>query len=195
MNNCIFSASCIESICDKSCPILSQSSYLLDRNNITLDNSVYHMEDAVSCNIQQFIETKQDDRLIAIKVAKTNVKAAQITYGYILKHWKGSQLHCSVYMLKFQRYMDLVQRSWALKSEPSELQYMKIFMDSCKVLVVSGLDFIMFKDFQSQLLLTLIQDRDEIGKQTVLVLPKSELQGEGTFFSILKGQIEKVVKS
>ena len=81
-----------------------------------------------------------------------------------------------------------------MKSEPTELQYMKIFIDSCRVLIISGLDFIMFKDFQCQTLLTLLQDREAENKQTILVLPKTDLLGEGPFFAILKDQLDKVVK-
>lgn len=194
MNDCIFSAFCPEKTCDKSCPNLSESSYLLERNKITFDSSVYNMGEAVSENIEKFLDKTEDQLLVAIRVDKTTIKAEQITYGCILRHWEGSQLHCVVYSLKFQRYLDLIQKSWGMKSEPTELQYMKIFIDSCRVLIISGLDFIMFKDFQCQTLLTLLQDREAENKQTILVLPKTDLLGEGPFFAILKDQLDKVVK-
>lgn len=194
MNDCIFSAFCPEKTCDKSCPNLSESSYLLERNKITFDSSVFNMGEVVSENIEEFLHKTEEQILVAIKVDKTTIKAEQITYGCILRHWEGSQLHCVVYSLKFQRYLDLIQKSWGMKSEPTELQYMKIFIDSCRVLIISGLDFIMFKDFQCQTLLTLLQDREAENKQTILVLPKTDLLGEGPFFSILKDQLDKVVK-
>lgn len=194
MNDCVFSSFCPEQICDKSCPYLSESSYLLERNKITFDSSVFNMGEAVSENIEEFLNKTEDQILVAIKVDKTTIKAEQITYGCILRHWEGSQLHCVVYSLKFQRYLDLIQKSWGMKSEPTELQYMRIFSDSCKILIISGLDFIMFKDFQCQTLLTMLQDREAENKQTILVLPKTDLLGEGSFFAILKDQLDKVVK-
>lgn len=36
MNNCIFTAHCTETICDKACPILVETSYLLERNGLSL---------------------------------------------------------------------------------------------------------------------------------------------------------------
>ena len=194
MNDCIFSSFCSRLTCDKSCPYLSESSYLLERNKITFDSSVFNMGEAVSENIEEFLNKTEDQMLIAIKVDKTSMKAEQITYGCILRYYEGSQLHCVVYSLKFQRYLDLIHKSWGMKSEPTELQYMRIFIDSCKILIVSGLDFIMFKDFQCQMLLTLLQDREADSRQTILVLPKTDLLGEGPFFAILKDQLDKVVK-
>ena len=194
MNDCVFSPFCTNAICDKSCPDLSESSYLLERNKLTLDSSVYNMGEAVSENIEDFLDKIENQSIIGIRVDKTSVKADQITYGCILRYWRGSQLHCVVYSLKFQRYLDLVQKSWRMNSEPTELQYIRIFIESCKVLVISGLDFIMFKDFQCQTLLTLLQDRETEHKQTILVLPKTELLGDGLFFTILKDQLDKVVK-
>lgn len=195
MYNCIFSAQCVENCCDKACPVLAEVSYLLERNNISMSSSVFSMDEKLVDNMMQFLDVVRENKMIAFKAAKTAVKSEQVTYTSILQNWEGSQLHCTVYSLKFQKYLDLIQKSWSTSNESSELQYMRIFISSCKVLIISGLDFVNFKDFQSQTLLTILQDREYSEGSTVIVLPKTELVGEGTFFNILKDQLGRMVNN
>ena len=41
MFNCIFTPHCMESFCDKSCPKLVETTYLLERNDINIDSHVF----------------------------------------------------------------------------------------------------------------------------------------------------------
>jgi len=41
MHNCIYSAHCTQAMCDKSCPTLAETSYLLERNNISMSSDVF----------------------------------------------------------------------------------------------------------------------------------------------------------
>lgn len=41
MKNCIFSSRCIEDVCDEFCPVLTETSYLLERNNISFEKHLY----------------------------------------------------------------------------------------------------------------------------------------------------------
>ena len=44
MQNCIFSGHCSQQVCDKSCPTLVETTYLLERNNIAMNSDVFHAD-------------------------------------------------------------------------------------------------------------------------------------------------------
>lgn len=195
MHNCIFNGHCTEeNLCNTSCPILAQTSYLLERNNISMNNSVFKMS---SEEIQKYI------KLLALAEGKTasvivsggsftNQAADALTYCAICEHWKGSQLHCTVYNLKFAQYIEALQKSWSFNSDSSEVDYMKIWATEAQVLIISNIDFINFKDFQCQTLLSLLQSRIGTNLTTIVVSPPtSSLVGEGQFFSRLTDMLKK----
>ncbi len=45
MYNCIFTAHCTRAYCDGSCPALVETSYLLERNGITMNSFVFQSSD------------------------------------------------------------------------------------------------------------------------------------------------------
>lgn len=195
MHNCIFNGHCTEeNLCNTSCPILAQTSYLLERNNISMNNSVFKMS---SEEIQKYT------KLLALAEGKTasvivsggsftNQAADALTYCAICEHWKGSQLHCTVYNLKFAQYIEALQKSWSFNSDSSEVDYMKIWATEAQVLIISNIDFINFKDFQCQTLLSLLQSRIGTNLTTIVVSPPtSSLVGEGQFFSRLTDMLKK----
>ena len=47
MQNCIFTGHCTEQVCNASCPILAQTSYLLERNGIQMNSEVFHADPEV----------------------------------------------------------------------------------------------------------------------------------------------------
>ena len=178
MRNCIFNGHCCQPSCDQSCPTLVETSYLLERNNIDINKLVY-----------------EDDRLITTYISKDTVKDSEIaTYCGICRYWKGSRLHCSVYNVKYSQYLNKLKESWNSKSESSEFEMMKIWASECKLLVISNLDFINFKDFECQTLLTLIQDRMSKNLRTIVITPQlSALVGNSPFFSKLIHLLKKAV--
>jgi len=122
----------------------------------------------------------------------TNQAADALTYCAICEHWKGSQLHCTVYNLKFAQYIEALQKSWSFNSDSSEVDYMKIWATEAQVLIISNIDFINFKDFQCQTLLSLLQSRIGTNLTTIVVSPPtSSLVGEGQFFSRLTDMLKK----
>ncbi len=172
MFNCIFTPHCTESFCDKSCPNLVETSYLLERNKIEMDSPVfkdmYHKLDSImkglsktESGVQTFFANSKD----SVKVAEL------ITYCEICKNWKGSRLHCSVYNLKYSKFLEDVKKSWGLKSEPEDLEYVRIWIDTCKVLVISNMDYVRFGDFETQTLLNLLQQRQSNDKKTIIISP------------------------
>lgn len=186
MNNCIFSAHCIQPVCDKSCPTLAETSYLLERNGLAMNNPVFHQD--VKYLNYYMSRLQSASGKFSVLIAQNTVAASDlVTYCAICKNWKGSQLHCTVYNLRYAKYIELLKQSWSTKQEPEELEYMRIWATSAKVLVVSNLDYVNFNDFESQTLLNLIQSRSSPDKTTIVVSPDiSNLVGKGMFFDILK---------
>lgn len=172
MYDCIFTPHCTEQFCDKSCPALVETSYLLERNKIDMNNPVfkdlYYKLDSVMKDL-----SKAEYGLQTFFVnSKDSVRVAEfITYCEICKNWKGSRLHCNVYNLRYSRYLEDLKKSWGLKQDPEDLEYTRIWIDTCKVLVVSNMDYVRFGDFETQTLLNIIQSRQSSDKKTIIVSP------------------------
>lgn len=172
MYNCIFTAHCIEPFCDKSCSILAETSYLLERNGIQPTNPVFH---ASETKIQQMLKLldSREGQLTAYVVGpddNTIYESDLLTYCAICKNWRGSKLHCTVYNLRYSKFIDETKKSWK-GTESEELQYMRIWSESAKILIVSNTDYVSFTDFESQTLLNLIQQRESEGLTTIVVRP------------------------
>lgn len=186
MHNCIFSAHCLQLTCDKSCPTLAETSYLLERNNLSMNNPVFH-QDMKYINYYMGRIDDAAGRVSVLVAQNTSAAADVLTYCAICKYWKGSQLHCTVYNLRYSRYLELLKQSWTTKQEPEELEYMRIWSASAKVLIVSNVDYVNFGDFESQTLLNILQSRSDPDRSTIVVTPDiANLVGKGMFFDLLK---------
>ena len=196
MNNCIFTGHCTRMICDNSCPAYVESRYLLDRNDIKLSSPVFSQSKESLTKCQKILNQARSQSLVTAISQDTSELANNLTYCAICQNWKGSQLHCTVYHLKFYKYMELTKKSWSNSNDNTELEYMNIWAQSAKVLVISNLDFINFKTFECQSLLNLLQSRTSEGKMTIVVSPKiSSLVGgrDIPFFSLLTNMLSKAV--
>ena len=174
MHNCIFTAHCTEAFCDKSCPILVETSYLLERNGLQFNNPVFSAPINKVRKMLNILEAA-DGRFGTYIVSsdETTIQSADLlTYCAICKYWKGSRLHCNVYNLKYSKYIDELKKSWSNAPESDAVQYMKIWSESAKVLIVSNFDYVNFGDFESQTMLNLIQQRQSNNLTTILVSPQ-----------------------
>ena len=191
MNNCMFSGHCIKATCDQSCPALVESSFLLEQNGIGLNSNVFHADPKLLAKYNRFVESSEG-KLQTVIANNTNAAAELITYCGICKYWRGSRLHTSVYNLKLSQHLDGVQNSWSNASNSDELEYQKIWISKAKLLIISNIDFVNFKDFQCQTLLSLLQSRDKADRGTIVVSPQvHSLVGSGLFFNKLKDILER----
>ena len=196
MHNCIFSAHCTENSCDISCPILAETTYLLERNNISMDSHVFNKDPYFINKTLKTLEQSKGALTTVISPGNTVETSELLTYCAICQNWQGSKLHCKVYNLRLSKYIEAIKNSWSKRSEPEKLEYMKIWSESADVLIISHIDFVIFKDFESQTLLNLIQSRQGCNKTTIVVSPKiSTLGGDGKFFATLQSILSKAVKS
>lgn len=184
MNTCIYSGHCCDIECDQSCPALAETSYLLSRNELKLSNPIF--KNSSSTQIEKCMNVIESSKLLqTVRVADTVFYSDLITYCGICKYWKGSRLHCTVYNLRYSQYIDDVKKGWSSKSDASKAEYEEIWSKGAKLLVVSNIDFVNFKDFECQKLLELLQTRGREGLHTIVVAPTdlSSIVGSGPFFS------------
>lgn len=190
---------CIESQCDGSCPLYAQFSYLLERNGIQdngrcelLTESEINKYLKIFENISKYSTDYDRDPIGSIITNKSTIDIAnQLTYCAVWNNWKGSQLHCTVYNLNFSKYIELTKQSWSNDSS-DDAEYVKIWAETAKILVISGIDFVNFKEFQSQLMLSLLQTRLQKRLATIIVSPNvSSLIGDGPFFAKICDIIRK----
>lgn len=198
MHNCIFTPHCTEYFCDKSCPVFAEVSYLLERNKL-LDNSQIYISsqkdiDSVSEKIDK---CKGSIGTLVIPSGKSSLEYSDlITYCAICKNWKGSQLHVNVFNLKYSSYLESLKKSWT-SGPDDDLEYLQIWIKSAKVLIISNLDFVDFKDFESQTLLSILQDRMSEKFTTLLVTPpiNSLISTKSSvFFDALKRMLKNGTK-
>ena len=196
MNNCIFAGHCTRMICDNSCPTYVETKYLLDRNDIKISSPVFSQSKESLSKCQNLLDQAKSQSLVTAISQDTAELSNNLTYCAICQNWKGCQLHCTVYHLKFYKYIELTKKSWSNSNDNTDLEYMNIWAQSAKVLIISNLDFVNFKTFECQSLLNLLQSRTNEGKATIVVSPKiSSLVGgrDTPFFSLLTNMLSKAV--
>lgn len=194
MQNCIFSGHCSKQVCDKSCPTLAETTYLLERNKISMNSEVFHADPKRLVKMANIVDSSEGT--LRTVITKNTVQDADLlSYIAICRNWKGSRLHCTVYNLRYSQYIEMMKKSWSSKSETSELEYMRIFSSSAKVLIISNIDYVNFRDFECQTLLTLLQSRSSGEYTTIIVSPPvTSLVGDSPFFGRLTEIIKEATK-
>ncbi len=186
MNNCMFTGHCIKATCDQSCPALAEASFLLEQNGISINSRVFHTEPVLLTKYNRIV-ADSEGKIQTVIAKDTNAVAELITYCGICKYWKGSRLHTSVYNLKLSQHLEDIQGSWKNSSNLDDLEYQKIWVSKAKLLIISNIDFVNFKDFQCQTLLQLLQSRDKPELGTIIVSPQIQsIVGSGLFFNRLQ---------
>lgn len=196
MNNCIFTPHCTEYICDQSCPIYAETSYLLERNGIDIKNAVFNSvpkDIDIATSILDKV-SMMPDKYGVVTCNNTIGVSNLITYCAICRNWQGNRLHCNVYNLKFSNYIESIKQSWSHKSPSEKLEYEQIWSNTAKVLIISNIDYVQFKDFEIQTLLNLIHTRMDNGLVTIIVSPKlKNLVSIGQFTSQLQAVLGRAV--
>lgn len=199
MFNCIFTPHCTEAFCDKSCPILVETSYLLERNKIDMHSDVFKkLYNNVAPLMRDLAKSESGVQTFIVNSKDSVAVSELITYCEICKNWRGSRLHCSVYNLRYSKFLEDSKKSWNSKEDPEDLQYTRIWMDSCKVLVVSHMDYVRFGDFETQTLLNVIQSRQSGDKKTIIVSPSVDrlvTSGSGNGINVFFESLKQILNS
>jgi len=193
MHNCMFTGHCIKSACDQSCPAFNESSFLLEQNGIGLNSSVFHADPALLAKYNRYVEGSEG-KLQTVIAKNTNSAAELIAYCGVCKYWKGSRLSTAVYTLKLSQHLETLQNSWSRTSNLDRFDFQKIWIDNAKLLIISNIDYVNFKDFQCQTLLSLLQSRDKPKFGTIIVSPPTHaLVGSGLFFNRLQETLNRTI--
>lgn len=192
-NNCPFKQYCRQNQCKIICADLVEYEYLMERNGLLNNKSVLSFSTKCLQHASECLVASEGAYKVVIS-DNTSDTASCLTYAAICNHYKGNTLHCSVYHLNFMEYINRIQQSWSINGSDDDLDYINIFIDKAKVVIVSNIDFMQFKDFQAQTLLNLAHNRKLHGLSTIIVSPKlNSLVGSGPFFSRLKEVFGKEV--
>lgn len=194
MINCIFSGYCTEKICDNACPVLAESTYLLERNNINIQSAnLRNLSYKRVLKLQKYIDSAINDNKLCSCIeagSKSFEVSEQLIYCCCCKFWKGNQFEASVYNIKFGSYLDKLKASWKTKTD--DFEFLELFLKKSKLLIVSSLDLMKFKDFESQILLNILHSRYEDHLYTIVVVPSvSSLNGEGPFYGRLISELSE----
>ena len=191
---CIFAHRCQEPVCNcnGACPIHGETSYLMERNGIPMTSAVFGASDKQLETAVSLIRSK--NRVEVYESQKTIEASYIIAYSAICDNWKGNAFHCCVYRLDYSKYLDDLKKSWGLKDTPDDLEYQQIWMQTSKILIITNLDYLNFKDFEAQTLLNLVHTRRSNGLKTIIVSPKiSSLIGSGAFYKRMQEYFREAV--
>lgn len=191
-NDCPFKPYCVANECSTVCANHGEYSYLMERNGLKGNLNVYSYSPKALQNASEWLTAAQGCYKV-VTPPDTTEAASCLTYVAVCQQYKGNTYHCSVYHLNFAEYINKLQQSWT-NGPDDDLEYIQIFLEKAKVVIVSNLDFMQFKDFPAQILLNLAHNRKLHQQSTIIVSPKlTSLIGSGPFFSKMKEVFGKEV--
>ena len=166
---CPFSSQCERAFCDYSCG----KNVLFD---VMMKKSEIKPQDVGAISVKLRDKVKQD--LAKFKgstiyiTANRGSKMLGDIYAWLaackLCPYYGSDV--TVYHLKYSKYLEQLRQSWATKYEPEELIEATCFINTARVLVVSSLEYVQYKDFESQTLFSLLGERSYNRDFTTIVI-------------------------
>lgn len=166
---CPFSSQCERAFCDYSCG----KNVLFD---VMMKKSQIKPQDVGAISVKLRDKVKQD--LAKFKgstiyiIANRGNKMLGDIYAWLaackLCPYYGSDV--TVYHLKYSKYLEQLRQSWATKYEPEELIEARCFINTARVLVVSSLEYVQYKDFESQTLFSLLGERSYNREFTTIVV-------------------------
>lgn len=184
--DCMFSPYCCATLCDRSCPKWALTDYLLMRNGLSYSSRPFKMKQSSLDNyIEVYNKAVQSGKALTV-TCKDPVKVAEVmSYIAVCNTWNGSAMRVKCYHLLYSQYLESIQSSFGGRLN-DDTAYAELWAKSCNVLVISGIDYVNFKDFQSQKILQLLQDRERKRKATIIVGPKVEnIMGSGKMYDLL----------
>lgn len=193
VHNCIYTSLCDKQNCDRSCARNAEISYWMERCNIEMNNPILK-------NTSEFTVYRNiiDNSIGKIKIvnAKDTVKSGDfLCYVAISLHGTGLAFSKGIYKLNFSEYIEKLKDSWNSRYESESLEYMRIWLKSERYVIINGMDYVRFGDFESQTLLQIMQSRRSVDQSTILVIPGiDQLVGVPTsvFFTRLIDKLNEV---
>lgn len=191
LRNCMFICYCMETYCDMSCPKNAVSDILVSKSHISYTDDVFSVGAAEKVERSNFLK-EHEGQIVSLSVDHTNQVAKLLTFVAICDHCEGYGISVTAYHLNYSKYINDLKDSWS-HGVGLSLQEKIAHINHCKILIISGIDYMSFNDFESQTMLNLLQDRDSEDRTTIIVAKDIDsLAGKGTFFSALKSMLKEV---
>ena len=204
MNKCPFNDTCSKPYCNTSCGKYSEYNHWLDRCSIALSNPIFLATKRQLREVYSIVSSMdsptdpEDSSFVNLKIVQSSKQvhaSAILSYALVTMKCTGIGFYNGVYRLDFAKYIADIKESWNSRNTSTKFEDTNIWIKSAKYLVIYNLDMVRFKDFESQTLLTILQDRYDIDKFTTIVLGKNkqglQLYGEpsSVFFLRLRDEI------
>ena len=202
MLKCPYNNSCIKAECDLACSEFSEFTHWCNRCNISLSSpaisasfeKIKLADDLIKqAHDDEYLEGSNYIHLSVYRGDNNPLMSDLVSYIAICKYCEHKGFYNGVYKLNFSKYIDEIKKSWTTRQDSIDLENMKIWIQSSNYLVVYNLGLVRFGDFESQTLLTILQDRYDIEKHTIFIMEKgkSALLGkpDSMFYAKLKREV------
>lgn len=200
-HQCMYCNICTEYECNFTCIKGVTSQYYVDASNFPLYSSEF-MNFYTDEDLVRFGNIIKDHRRgYGVVVSKGRkylsdafFYAAMVIENYHSLYWPEA------FMLNYRKYTDSYKRSWTTGEEPDSLQETRYNAEHCCTLIITGLDTMIFGDFESQTLLALLEDRNKAKQSTIIVMSdvdniNTNSRSTTTFVRSLREELRKRVIS
>lgn len=191
--------------CGQACPMWNLSETLMRKNRLMGKNIPALANRLIMTQCRKVLEQAVNDPNHAVMCSGNNNNfnelADLITYCGICSLWKNSVRSVPVYNLNFASYLDADRGSWNINPDniSNDLIFQRNMINgksedssNYNVLIISGIDYLNFKDFESSSLLKILGTRSSLQLPTVVVGPEPSLIiGTGQLFSKLTGVLQE----
>lgn len=193
-------------VCGEACPMWNLSESLLRKNNLLNKNISAFARRSRMAECRKVLEQAVNNPGYALMCigsngVNLNELSDLLTYCGICSLWRSAVRRVPIYNLNFSSYLDADRGSWNINPDSidNDLLFKRNMINGksdggveSNILIISGIDYVNFKDYESSLLLKIIGTRNSTQFPTLIVGPEpSTLLGTGQLFSRLTGVLQE----
>ena len=185
--DCIFAETCSKVRCDYTCGQDVMYNYIWKKSGIRKIEDRYDESQLM----EDFnMLSKYAGDLVCIETPDVIKKTSEYTYIYACK-LRG--VNANLVHISYSAYIQQIRDSWTYGGT-EELEHLQLRLRKWTVAIISGIDYCMFKDFEAQTLLNIIDTRRLAGLTTIILTRSlTNIHGNSIFLSPLKEQLKEVL--
>lgn len=185
--DCVFAETCDKLRCDYTCGEDVMFNYILNKSGIQTIEDKY--DEDVLIRDQKML-SEHHGNLVCVETNDVVGKTREFVYIYACK-LRGTK--ANVVHISYSSYIQQIRDSWTYGGT-EDLEHIQVRLRKWTVAVISGIDYCMFKDFESQTLLNIIESRRMEGLTTIILTRSlTNIHGNSVFLSPLKEQLKEVL--
>lgn len=196
---CMYSNICTESHCDFTCIKGITSNMYIKESDFPLYSSVFmnYYTDEDFMKFGNIIKDCRRSFSVILSKGRKYLSDAFFYTAMVLENYH-SLYWPEAFLLNYRKYTDAYKRSWKTGEEPYELRRSRYNAEHCCTLIITGLDTMIFGDFESQTLLALLEDRNKAKQSTIIVISdvdniNTNSHSTTTFVRSLRDELRKRV--